>query len=257
MYNQLNFVYLLEDNQEQFELFRMSILSLLKFNKVDNIGIMYFNCKLSKLQNFIKDLKLDVHFDYFYFDVSLIDQNFPPINNATNSRLRYPSLSRWWITKLVPYDCFWYVDTDILFNANIKEKFISIQSNKEELFYLFNRKEYLICGDRKSKLFWKHTYDGNCGIMYINSKKYNSLITLEEIFDFYRNNADSIYYMNQTCYFYLFEKYGATIEISELFNKKLTHKIYRFNELKMIKIFHFTGKNKTNMYTTFEYIMNR
>lgn len=257
MYNQLNFVYLLEDNQEQFELFKMSVLSLLKFNKVDNIGIMYFNCELSKLQDFIEDLKLDVHFDYFYFDVSLIDQNFPPIENATNGRLRYPSLSRWWITKLVPYDCFWYVDTDILFNANIREKFLCIQSNKEELFYLFNRKEYIIRGDRKSKLFWRHTCDGNCGIMYINSKKYNSLISLEEIFDFYRNNTDSIYYMNQTCYFHLFEKYGATIEISELFNKKLTHRIYRFSELKMIKIFHFTGKNKKNMYSTFEYIMNR
>jgi len=257
MYNQLNFVYLLEDNQEQFELFRMSVLSLLKFNKVDNIGIMYFNCELSKLQNFIKDLKLDIHFDYFYFDVSLVDQNFPPIKHATNGRLRYPSLSRWWITKVVPYDCFWYVDTDILFNTNIREKFLDIQSNKEELFYLFNRKEYIFQEDIESKLFWKHTYDGNCGIMYINSKKYNSLISLEEIFDFYRNNADSIYYMNQTCYFYLFDKYGATIEISELFNKKLTCESYIPNELKMIKIFHFTGKNKRNMYLTFKFIMGK
>jgi len=53
MFDKLNIVYLLEDNQEQFDLFRMSVLSLLKFNKVDNIGIMYFNCELSKIQSFV------------------------------------------------------------------------------------------------------------------------------------------------------------------------------------------------------------
>ena len=257
MFDKLNIVYLLEDNQEQFDLFKMSVLSLLKFNKVDNIGIMYFNCELSKIQSFVESLNLDTHVDYFFFDIALVDQNFPQIKHATNGRLRYPSLARWWITTLVTYDCFWYVDTDILFNANIRKKFLDIQSNQEELFYVFNRKNYYDKVNQKSKLFWDHTHEANCGIMYINTKKYNSLISLQEIFDYYNENADNIYYMNQTCYFYLFNKYSATIEISESFNKKLTHNFYKPNELNMIKVFHFTGANKAKMYSTFDYIMKK
>ena len=122
---QFNIAYTIDNNDVQLEMLRMSIDTLLKFNKVDNIFIMYFDVDENKIRQKLFDL--DVNIEYFNFGISLVDKYFPQLKNARNKRLRYLSLARWWITKIIPYDYFWYIDTDVLFNANIRDEFLKEQ----------------------------------------------------------------------------------------------------------------------------------
>ena len=66
---------------------------------------MYYNIEESKLREKLSKYKINI--EYFFFDINLVDKYFPELPNTCNGRLRYPSLSRWWITKIIPYDYFW------------------------------------------------------------------------------------------------------------------------------------------------------
>ena len=77
---QFNIAYTIDDNDVQLEMLRMSIDTLLKFNKVDNIFIMYFDVDENKIRQKLFDL--DVNIEYFNFDISLVDKYFPQLKNA-------------------------------------------------------------------------------------------------------------------------------------------------------------------------------
>ena len=72
---QFNIAYTIDNNDVQLEMLRMSIDTLLKFNKVDNIFIMYFDVDENKIRQ--KLFGLDVNIEYFNFDISLVDKYFP------------------------------------------------------------------------------------------------------------------------------------------------------------------------------------
>ena len=252
MKENFNVVYVIDENKEQLKMLCMSLDTLLKFNKVDNVYIMYYNIDEKSLQK--KLSKYNVNIEYFFFDINLVDEYFPELPNTCNGRLRYPSLARWWITKVIPYDYFWYIDTDILFKDNIRESFLLYQRNK--LFFAFNRKDY----NWEEMTEYYHTNDLNAGILFINAKKFNELNLFDDIIKFYNKNANNILYVNQSGYSYLFEKYSdlcyikpsKEINIKPLINgiEDIDNKYYN-----NVKIFHCNGENKEQFYNTYNKIM--
>ena len=144
----------------------------------------------------------------FNFDISLVDKYFPQLKNARNKRLRYPSLARWWITKIIPYDYFWYIDTDVLFNANIRDEFLKYQEGK--LFFGFNRKLYNVTRDITSEIFIEGIYlnleELNAGILFINAKQFNDMNLFDIILKYYKENAKYIRFVNQTGTTHMFTK---------------------------------------------------
>lgn len=259
---QFNIAYVIDNNQEQLKMLRMSIETLLKFNKVDNIFIMYFLIDENLIKEELKDLEVNI--GYFKFDISLVDKNFPILKNVCNGHLRYPSLSRWWITKIIPYDYFWYIDTDILFNANIRENFLKYQKNK--LFFSFNRKWYkripkLISKENFKKKGFLHTKGLNAGILFINAKLFNELNIFNEIINFYQKNYDRIEFVNQSGYEYLLKKYSdkSIIKIDDYINIRPFINIPELfeSQISRCKVFHCNGINKENFFKTYKIIMNK
>lgn len=256
---QFNIAYTIDNNDVQLEMLRMSIDTLLKFNKVDNIFIMYFDVDENKIRQKLFDL--DVNIEYFNFDISLVDQYFPQLKNARNKRLRYPSLARWWITKIIPYDYFWYIDTDVLFNANIRDEFLKYQEGK--LFFGFNRKLYNVTRDITSEIFIEGIYlnleELNAGILFINAKQFNDMNLFDIILKYYKENAKYIRFVNQTGYNYLFNKFEdkCTIKIENDINIKpfINYPEVFERQIKNAKIFHCNGKNKRNFIPTYNIIM--
>jgi len=259
---QFNIAYTIDDNDEQLEMLRMSIETLLKFNKVDNIFIMYFYVNENKIRQKLSDL--DVNIEYFNFDISLVDKYFPLLKNVCNEHLRYPSLARWWITKIIPYDYFWYIDTDILFNANIRDEFLKYQEGK--LFFGFNRKLYkrivaLITAENFRKRRYLNCKDLNAGILFIDAKQFNDMNLFDIILKYYKENTKDIKFVNQSGYNYLFNKFKdkCTIKIENDIN---IHSFINYpeifkNQIKRVKIFHFNGQNKENFIPTYKIIMNK
>lgn len=243
-----NIAYIVDDDIIQIDMLQKSINTLLKFNKVDNIYIMYYNIDenilKSKLSNY------NVNIEYFLFDISLVDKYFPELPNVTNKRLRYPSLSRFFISEVIPYDNFWYIDTDILFNANIRSLFLRYQNNK--LFYAFNRKNY---NSKDYPTSYINVNAINAGILYINCKLFNELKLFKKILSFYKNNSLTIKYVNQSGYAYLFEIYykQCYIKISDIINVR---PLYNNDEqINNVKIFHCNGASKNLFDITYNKIM--
>ena len=256
---QFNIAYTIDNNEVQLEMLRMSIDTLLKFNKVDNIFIMYFDVDENKIRQ--KLFGLEVNIEYFNFDISLVDKYFPQLKNARNKRLRYPSLARWWITKIIPYDYFWYIDTDVLFNANIRDEFLKYQEGK--LFFGFNRKLYNVIRDITSEIFIDGLYlnlkELNAGILFINAKQFNDMNLFDIILKYYDENANNIIFVNQTGYNYLCNKFKdkCTIKIENDINIKpfINYPELFERQIKNTKIFHCNGKNKRNFIPTYNIIM--
>lgn len=252
----LNIVFVINNNKEQHKLFEMCVRSLLKYNKVDNIIVVYFNISENEITNVCSFIK-GVNLSLIYFDINKVDDFFPNLPNTCNSRLRYPSLLRWWLPKIVNVDYFWYVDTDIIFTDSIKEKFLLIQ-NEDLYFFAFNRKIYYTYKEYyKDRKYYKHTNKLNGGILFINAKAFNEMNMFDDIVSFYINNSKNIYYMNQDGYQYLFEKYyeHSRIEISDIYNINIQYIFNLKHHETPIKIFHFNGVNKTLMYSIFEYLI--
>lgn len=254
MKSDLNILFVLDDNSEQYELFRMCVNTILKFNVVDNIIIVFYNTSLDNIRQVCSFIS-GVNIIYHSFDINRVDEVFPYLPNTCNERLRYPSLMRWFICNEVDIDYFWYIDTDMLFNTNIRDYFINIQNQKDRYFFAFNRKMYL--PEEVNMTYYFHTNELNGGIIYINSKAFKENNMFNDIVNFYTENAENIYYMNQDGYQYLFDKYAnkSDIQISDEYNVK-----YIENSLeteKIIKIFHFNGADKIYMYSIYEQINNR
>ena len=253
MGEEFNIAYTIDNNEEQLKMLQLSIDTLLHFNKVDNIYIMYFdideNTIKQKLENF------NVNIEYFFFDISLVDKYFPKLPNVNNGRLRYPSLARWWISKVIPYDNYWYIDTDILFNADIREDFLKLQ--KDYLFVGFNGKSYNYLYNNNIIPFSKyyHTLNINGGIVYTNGKMFNKLNLFDEIVEYYKENYNDIVYVNQSGYFYLYKKYKdlCHIEYSNIYNITPTFG----NDNSKIKVYHFNGPYKDLFYKYYDIIMKK
>lgn len=252
---EFNIAYTIDNNEEQLEMLQMSIDTLLKFNKVDNIYIMYFDVdeniireKLSKFDNI-------VNIEYFFFDINLVDKYFPELPNVCNSRLRYPSLARWWITTVIPYNNYWYFDTDILFNNNVRNELLNLQ--KDNLFTAFNGKSYNFIFNDNIKPYTKfyHSLNMNGGIVYINAKMFNEMNIFDEILSYYQNNAKEIHYVNQSGYFYLFTKYSdiCHIEYSDKYNIMPLYGKDNSN----INIYHFNGPYKNLFFRYYNIIMKQ
>lgn len=222
------------DGYYNLEMMCMSLNTLLKYNKIDTLYIIYFNVTKDEVNKYLKqhiiyDLS-NININLIYFDITLVDKYFPVLNNTCNKRLRYPSLGRWFISKLIPNDYVWYIDTDILFSDNIRDYFIKKQ-NEYELMFSFNRKNYSFY-----KIFNIHEDENNYytylnyimtkklngGILYINNIEFNNLDLFNEIISYYKDNNESIYYMNQDGYQYIFDKYPdkCYVEISPIYNIK-------------------------------------
>lgn len=253
MEREFNIAYTIDDNKEQLMMLQMSIDTLLHFNKVDNIYIMYFNVNKEIIQELLSKFTDKVNIEYFFFDINLIDLYFPQLPNVCNQRLRYPSLARWWISKIIPYNNYWYFDTDLLFNANIKEYFLKLQENN--LFVAFNGKTYNFLFNDNIIPFTKyyHTMNINGGIIYINAKMFNEMNLFDDILDFYKHNAKNIKYVNQSGYFYLYEKYNniCKIEYSDIYN--ITPIFGEDNS--NIKVYHFNGPYKDLFFKYYNIIM--
>ena len=202
--DKLNIVYVLDDSTEQHVLFKMCVQSLLKFNTVDRIIVVYYNMSkndVNEVCNFI-DTNI-VSLSLIYFDIDQVDKVFPYLPNTCNDRLRYPSLMRWWLSKIIDVDYFWYIDTDIVFADEIRTKFLKIQNEKNRYFFAFNRKMYI--REEVNGRYYRHTNQLNGGILYINAKAFNDNKMFEDIVKYYNDNAENIYYMNQDGYQYLFD----------------------------------------------------
>ena len=266
MKDQFNIAYTIDDNEQQLDLMLSSMDTLLKFNKVDNIYIMYWNIDEKVLVDKINEKKyLDIYDTDFYlykFDISSVDQYFCDIKlpNVCNPNLRYSSLARWFITYVIPHPYYWYIDTDILFKEDIRDEFIKYQ-NSVELMFAFNRKNY--DWDCITKYF--PTEDINAGILFINAEVYNKLITLPDILNFYYENDENIHYVNQSCYKYLFDKFSdkCHIEQSDIYNIRPLFKYGKDinNEMNeehynKVKIFHLNGSQKFLYKETYNKIMN-
>ncbi len=249
MEEKFNIAYIVDDNEEQLKMLQMSIDTLLKFNSVDNIYIMYYNIDKSVLKEKLSKYKVNI--EYFFFDINLIDNTFPELPNTCNGRLRYPSLARWWISKIIPYEYFWYIDTDILFKSDIKDLFLIYQ--REKLFFAFNRKDY----NWGEITEYYHTNDLNAGILFINSKLFNDLNIFDDIVKFYNDNANSIKYVNQSGYSYLFEKYNdkCYIKISDTINIRPLNNDDKDIHYNNVKVFHCNGADKISFYKNYEKIM--
>ena len=249
MKEKFNIAYIIDNNEEQLQMLQMSIDTLLKFNKIDNIYIMYYNNTEKTLKETLS--KYNINIEYFFFDINLIDKTFPELPNTCNGRLRYPSLSRWWITKIIPYDYFWYIDTDILFKYNIREQFLTYQ--KDKLFFAFNRKDY----NWGEMTEFYHTDDLNAGILFINAKLFNKLNLFDDIVIFYNEYADEIRYVNQSGYSYLFNKYSdkCKIKISDEFNIRPLYNDIDNNHFNHVKIFHCNGDDKSLFYKIYKKII--
>ena len=250
-----NIAYTIDDNEEQIKMLEMSIDTLLNFNKVDNIYIMYFCDNLDIIKNKLSKFDNIVNIEYFFFDIDLVDKYFPELPNVINGRLRYPSLARWFMTKIIPYDNYWYIDTDILFNANIREIFLNYQ--KDKLFFAFNGKTYNYNQNNNLIPFIKyyHTLNMNGGIVYTNAKLFNEMNLFNEIVEHYKQNLSDIIFVNQSTYFYLFEKYSniCHIEYSDIYNITPIYNKDNSN----IKIYHFNGPHKNLFFKYYDIIMKK
>lgn len=236
-------VYTIDDDSDSIILLRLSIQSLLKYSKDVEIYVMYSNVDIEKL----KSVLCDIEVNYYPFEYKTIDSMFPKLPRACNNRIYYPSLSRWFLTRLPIKDC-WYVDTDILFNCDIHE--LEQYVEEDSLFVAFNRKNY------KDSMF-SHTSDMNGGLLYINIEKFNKLRLFKTIVRFYAENADKIRFINQTCYDYLFDTYRDCCKtiISDIYNIRMWN-INRYNELlEKVKIFHFNGEDKSLYYRVYNDVM--
>lgn len=256
-----NIVYTIDGNIDQIKLLKYSLNTLLKFNKVDNIYIMHWDIDKTILNNLIKEYyQYNVNFKLLKFDKSLIDQYFKDIKleNVCNQRLRYPSLSRWWITQIIPCDYFWYIDTDILFNGDIRDELVKRQ-NSIDLMFAFNRKNYYI---NNNKIFYNDE-NLNAGVLFINAKLFNKLISLNDILNFYKENDDKIWYVNQSCYTWLFDKFSdlCKIEINNYFNvHPYANEAFlevAYESLDYVKIFHCNGPTKFNFEKIYLEIMEK
>lgn len=222
------------DGYYNLEMMCMSLNTFLKYNKIDKIYIIYFNTTEDEINNYLKENIIfdlsNINISLIYFDVKLVDEYFPILNNTCNERLRYPSLGRWFISKLIPDDYVWYIDTDILCNDNIRDYFIEKQ-NEFELMFAFNRKNYSFYEIRNIHedennyyiyLNYRITNKINGGILYINNVEFNNLNLFNEVISYYKDNNESIHYMNQDAYQYIFDKYSdkCYIEISDIYNIK-------------------------------------
>lgn len=250
-----NIAYTIDDNEEQIKMLEMSIDTLLNFNKVDNIYIMYFCDNLDIIKNKLSKFNNIVNIEYFFFDIDLVDKYFPELPNVINGRLRYPSLARWFMTKIIPYDNYWYIDTDVLFNANIREIFLNYQ--KDKLFFAFNGKTYNYNQNNNLIPFIKyyHTLNMNGGIVYTNAKLFNEMNLFNEIVEHYKQNLSDIIFVNQSTYFYLFDKYSniCHVEYSDIYNITPIYNKDNSN----IKIYHFNGPHKDLFFKYYDIIMKK
>ncbi len=248
MLSKFNVAYIIDNNDEQLNLLCMSLNTLLKFNKVDNIYIVYYNLDKDYLVEVINNSVIyDLpNIEYYYFDMSIVDKDFPDLPNTCNGRLRYPSLTRFYISKIIPHDKYWYLDTDLIFNSEVRNYFLSKQ--KYKLFYCFNRKKY-----KKKIITYEHTESPNAGILFINAKKFNKLNLFDDIKEFYKKNADTIKYMNQSGYEFIMNKHKriCNIEVSDEYNIRPTYEHSDVN----IKVFHCNGAEKNYFYIYYKQII--
>lgn len=263
--DEFNVVYLIDDNDNQIKYLKCSVDTLVKFNKVDNIYIIYCHYNINDdctkkidLGKYFKNRFNIKNYHLIEFDLSNIDKYFPKLPNVCNERVYYGALCRWFVSSLINKEKIWYFDTDILFNDNIREYLMNIQNNNY-LFYGFNRKTYTTkLSLLTKKINIEHTDKINSGILFINNKIYNEMNIFDEILKFYKENSETIYYVNQDAYQYIFDKYKdiCKIEKSEIYNVKLTAPYYFNKEFNKIKIFHFNGGDKYNFLYTYLYILN-
>lgn len=246
----MNVVYTVDGDSTNLLMLRLSIESLLRCSSsLSNdlhLYVMYSDVDLEKLK-----ATLGEDIVYYPFDYKTVDSMFPELPNVCNQRLYHASLSRWFIARLPIKDC-WYVDTDILFNCPITQldSFVS----EGDLFVAFNRKDY-----DEDHMTFSHTSDMNGGIMYFNIEKFNSMHLFSQVLEFYRDNADKIRFVNQTCFDYLFDSYRDICHtiISDQYNIRMWN-YHRYNELlDHIKIFHFNGEDKRLFFKVFNFLKLR
>ena len=117
---------------------------------------------------------------------------------------------------------------------------------REKLFFAFNRKDY----NWEEMIEYYHTNDLNAGILFINSKLFNDLNIFDDIVNFYNDNANSIKYVNQSGYSYLFEKYSDRPIFTRTWSTNLAHiKILeKFGFSEHLRIKNHRGENIDTVY---------
>lgn len=232
---------------------RLSLITLLRFNAVDRIVVMYADTDELRLRATLSDIGHGI--EYYPFDYGTVDQFFPHLPNVRNARLRYPSLMRWFLGRL-PLDDFWYCDTDLLFAREVRSYLTSLQ--EDNIIVTFNRKTYTD-GYKKTRIGgYQHTSDPNAGLMYFNAKRWSQAHFLSDIVEYYRVSAHRMQYVNQSALAWLMDCHRdvCRVVISDEYNIKLWDYSRYEQIIPRIAVHHFNGEDKRLMWRVYNDIMS-